>query len=141
MTKKELEKKKKEKKQEKQKRKENRKNDGAAKSFDDMIAYVDRFGNITNTPPEAVKAEKVEIEDIQISTPKKEDILNEPLTGRVEYYNTDKGFGFIKDTNSVEKYFFHINNAYPSIVEGHKVTYELERGDRGMNAVQVTQLK
>lgn len=141
MSKKELEKRKKERKQEKQKRKENRKGSSTGSSLDDMIAYVDEFGNITNTPPEAVRAEKIELEDIMISTPKKEDIENEPLTGRVEFYNSEKGFGFIKDSRSIEKYFFHINNAYPAITEGYKVTYELERGDRGMNAVKVTQLK
>lgn len=140
MSKKEIEKRKKERKQEKQKRKENRKS-GSGSTLDDMIAYVDEFGNITDTPPETVKKEKIELEDILISTPKKEDIENEPLTGRVEFYNPDKGFGFIKDSHSVEKYFFHINNAFPAIAEGNKVTYELERGERGMNAVKVTLLK
>ncbi len=140
MSKKEIEKRKKERKQEKQKRKENRKSNSGS-SLDDMIAYVDEFGNITDTPPEPVKNEEIELEDILISTPKKEEIENEPLTGRVEFYNTDKGFGFIKDSSSIEKYFFHINNAYPSITEGHKVTFELERGERGMNAVNVTQIK
>lgn len=137
MSKKELEKRKKERKQEKQKRKENRKNNSTGSSLDDMIAYVDEFGNITDTPPEVTKNEKIELEDILISTPKKEEIEVEPLTGRVEFYNSEKGFGFIKNANSVEKYFFHINNAPANIAEGNRVTYELERGDRGMSAVNV----
>ncbi len=138
MIKKESDKKKKERKQEKQKRKEIRKSENEGKSFYDMIAYVDEFGNITDTPPPSVRTESIELESILISTPKKEDIENEPLTGRVEFYNSDKGFGFIKDSHSAEKYFFHINNAPAEITEGNKVTFELVRGDRGMNAVNIT---
>ena len=141
MSKKELEKRKKERKQEKQKRKENRKGSSTGSSLDDMIAYVDEFGNITDTPPEAVRAEKIELEDIMISTPKKEDIENEPLTGRVEFYNSEKGFGFIKDSRSIEKYFFHINNAPASIAEGNQVTFDAERGKIGMNAINITLVK
>ena len=55
MNKKELEKKKQSKKQEKLKRKENRKTNSGTKSFDDMIAYVDEHGNITDTPPDREK--------------------------------------------------------------------------------------
>jgi cold shock CspA family protein len=59
----------------------------------------------------------------------------------VEHFNTEKGYGFIKDIGSVEKYFFHINNAPDNITEGNQVTFELERGQRGMNAVRITIIK
>ena len=36
-----------------------------------------------------------------------------------------------------EKYFFHITQAPAAIAEGNRVTFELERGTRGMNAVRV----
>lgn len=138
MTKKELERKRKERKQEKQKRRENRRSSNESKSFEDMIAYVDEFGNITDTPPEPKKQEKIVIEDIAISTPKKEELENVPLTGKVDFFNTDRGFGFIKNARSGEKYFFHIKNAFASIEEGNTVTFDLERGEKGMNAVNVT---
>lgn len=140
MSKKEVEKRKRERKQEKQKRRENRKESSTSLSLDNMIAYVDEFGNITDTPPEETGTEEIELDDIQISTPRKDELENEPLTGRVDFYNTEKGYGFIKSDQSVESYFFHINNAYPSIAEGQRVTYELEQGERGMNAVKVTQI-
>ncbi len=41
-----------------------------------------------------------------------------------------------QDVNS-EKYFFHITNAPAGIAEGDRVTFELERGTRGMNAVRI----
>ena len=39
--------------------------------------------------------------------------------------------------SGVEKYFFHINNVLTDITEGNIVTFDLERGLKGMNAVNV----
>ena len=63
------------------------------------------------------------------------------LTGRVEHFNESKGFGFIKDMESSEKYFFHVSSAPPDIAEGHIVAFGTERGTRGMNAVNITRTK
>ncbi|MDR1562557.1 MAG: cold shock domain-containing protein [Dysgonamonadaceae bacterium] len=136
--KKELEKRKEQKRQEKQKRKEQRKANGGNGSFDDMIAYVDENGVITSTPPDPVMKQKIDISDIAVSTPKKEYVEDPVLKGRVEYFNSDKGYGFIKNITDMDKYFFHISSAPPSIREGSQVTFELERGKRGMNAVNIT---
>jgi cold shock CspA family protein len=141
MNKKESEQKKKTKKEEKQKRIDNRKLNSGGKSFDDMIAYVDKNGLITDTPPDLSDAEDVELENILISTPQKEYVEILPLTGQVEHFNNEKAYGFIKDSNSNETYFFHINNAPAQIAEGNLVTYELERGKKGMNAVNITIIK
>lgn len=140
--KRENEKKKQAKRLEKQKRKEERLAAGTA-SQDDMIAWVDENGNITNIPPEERegKREQINPEDIEISTPKKEVVEEEPLKGRVEHFNMDKGYGFIKDLASTEKYFFHISSAPSNISEGDMVYFELERGTRGMNAVRITLTK
>ncbi|WP_295911456.1 cold-shock protein [uncultured Alistipes sp.] len=134
--KRENEKKKQAKRLEKQKRKEDRMTGGTT-SLDDMIAYVDENGNITDIPPEKREKTEIELEDIVIATPKKEDMEPELLKGRVEYFNTDKGYGFIKDLASAEKYFFHISSAPEGICEGKIVNFELERGTRGMNAVRI----
>lgn len=140
--KRENEKKKQAKRLEKQKRKEERLAGGTS-SPDEMIAWVDENGNLTDIPPEERKTERKEIklEDIAVSTPKKEDIEEEPLKGRVEYFNTSKGYGFVKDTDSMEKYFFHISSAPEGIAEGNMVHFEIERGTRGMNAVRITLIK
>lgn len=135
--KRELQKKKLEKKQEKQKRKENRKASGGSGSFEEMIAYVDENGVIVDTPPEPRTKKAMEAEDIMISTPKKEEEETSALEGRVEFYNPEKRYGFIKDVASMYKYFFHISNAPESIKEGNKVSFELERGPKGMNAVNI----
>ena len=127
------EKKRKEKEQKRLERKENK----SSGSLDDMIAYVDENGNITDTPPQLRPKVEIQLEDIVIATPKKEDIAAEPLKGRVEYFNTEKGYGFIKDLASTEKYFFHISSAPEGIGEGRIVLFELMRGTRGMNAVKI----
>ena len=136
--KREQEKKKQSKRLEKQKRKDERKAEsGNDKSFDDMIAYVDENGVITDTPPEAGSKQQIDIEDIAVSTPKKEEVEDPILKGRVEYFNSDKGYGFIKNIESTDKYFFHVSGAPSSIGEGDIVTFDLERGQRGMNAVNI----
>ena len=123
---------------EKQKKKEDRKLLGKANSFDDMIAYVDENGMITSVPPENTPKEEIKLEEIVISTPKKD--KEEPVIrrGRIEFFNESKGFGFIKDLSGVEKYFFHISSAPDTIAEGDKVTFEIERGTRGLAAVRIS---
>ena len=138
--KKELEKNKAKKRKEKLQRKEERKAAGS-KSFDDMIAYVDENGMITDTPPDPNKKQEVDLENIMVSTPQKEEMDETVLNGRVEYFNPEKGYGFIKNIAGIEKYFFHISNAPEKITEGNMVTFELERGERGMNAVKIVLTK
>ena len=95
---------------EKQKKKEEKKLSNKANSFEDMIAYVDENGMITSTPPtEDIKKEEINPDEIIIATPKKEEEEPAILRGRVEFFNEARGFGFIKDLNGVEKYFFHVN--------------------------------
>ena len=122
----------------KKKRKEEKKLSPKANSLDDMIAYVDENGMITSTPPtENIKKEEIKQEEIVISTPKKEKEVPTVMKGRVEFFNTSKGFGFIKDLSGTEKYFFHVNNVMADISENDIVTFDLERGIKGMNAVNI----
>ena len=132
------EKKKQTKREEKQKRKEDRKLNGKSGSLDDMIAYVDENGMLTSTPPDvSKKKEKINQDDIMVSVPKKE--KEEPVVykGRVEHFNESKGYGFIKDLAGTDKYFFHISNAPAEVEEGNIVLFDLERGKRGLNAVNI----
>ena len=101
-TKRDLEKKKQEKRLAKQQKKEERKNSGTS-SFEDMIAYVDENGVITDTPPTTnEKPQEIDISTIEVSTPRKTDepVITE-YEGRVEFFNTSKGYGFIKNLKNV----------------------------------------
>lgn len=137
--KKENEKKKLARRAEKQKKKEEKKRSNKVANFDDMIAYVDEEGRITSTPPvNGIKKEEIKLEEILISTPKKEKEIPVVHRGRIEFFNTAKGFGFIKTLSGAEKYFFHVNNVLTDIAENDIVTYELERGPKGMNAIDIS---
>lgn len=137
VSKRENEKKRLAKREEKLKKKESRKLSGTS-SFDDMIAYVDENGMITSTPPaDNIQKEEISLDEIIIATPKKEEEEPTILRGRVEFFNEARGFGFIKDLSGVEKYFFHVNNVVGTIAENNIVTFDLERGIKGMNAVNI----
>jgi cold shock protein len=57
--------------------------------------------------------------------------------GTVKFFNTAKGFGFIKDEESKNEYFVHVTNLLEPIKENDVVTFELEEGKKGVNAVKV----
>ena len=137
--KKEKEKKRKKKREEKERRKAERRAAAAESGgMDDMIAWVDEDGNIVDTPPDPTKKRKIKAADIEIGVPKQEDMEDDgPLRGRLDFFNDDRGFGFIKTQDGRDKFFVHVSNLVDDVREGDKVTFELERGPKGMNAVNV----
>jgi CspA family cold shock protein len=58
-------------------------------------------------------------------------------TGTVKFYNREKGFGFIKVDGSNEDLFVHQTGLIDDIAENDQVTFDQERGKKGMNAVNV----
>lgn len=119
-----------------QERKENAKK---GKSLDEMMAYVDDNGNLSSTPPVYRKRVEIRAEDIEIGVRKYVEPTAEELirNGKITFFNHDKGFGFIKDQLSQESIFVHINNLTGDVKENDKVTFEVEMGQRGPNAVKV----
>ncbi len=125
--------------QEKEKKREERKNQSRdGKSFDDMIAYVDEFGRITATPPDPANKVETNIDEIQIAVPKsvpgEEDNIHH---GIVTFFNNSKGFGFIKDTDTQRDVFVHINELMEPVKENNKVLFEIQKGPKGLTAVNV----
>ena len=59
--------------------------------------------------------------------------------GIVKFFNDSKGFGFIKDAESKQEYFVNISGLIDEIRENDEVTYELQEGKKGLNAVNVKQ--
>ncbi len=57
--------------------------------------------------------------------------------GTVKFFNDTKGFGFIKDDNSDKEYFVHVSGLINEIRENDEVTFDLEEGRKGLNAVNV----
>jgi cold shock protein len=58
-------------------------------------------------------------------------------TGTVKFFNEAKGFGFITDDASGDDIFVHVTGLVDKIREGDKVSFNLENGKKGMNAVEV----
>ena len=103
-----------------------------------MIAYVDENGVISSTPPaEDLKKEEINQEEIMISVPKKEKEEPVILKGKVDFFNTSKD-RFYQRLVRGERYFFHVNNLLSKVEEGDIVTFDLERGLKGMNAINIS---
>ena len=104
------------------------------------FVYVDHNGQLTDTPPDPSLKVEVELESIVLGVPKKEEgEAEDPIRkGKVSFFDSSKGFGFIIDADNQEKYFTHVSGLIDQIAENDKVTFELEKGLKGMNAVKVT---
>jgi cold shock CspA family protein len=131
-------KKEKKRKEKEQKRLERKESKGTG-SLDDMIAYVDEFGNISDVPPDRAKRTTVELEDITIGISKapEPDPADLIRVGTVSFFDDGKGFGFIKDNADKQDIFVHVNGLLEPIKEGNKVTFEVVKGLKGLNAINV----
>lgn len=142
-SKKEHEKKKAKKRKEKEEKKADRKlNNNKGKSFEDMIAYVDENGQLTSTPPDPNKKKVLNLEDIQLGARRHDDERQPEVArkGTITFYNESKGYGFIRDDSSRESVFFHVNGLLTPVKEQEKVTFEVENGQKGLNAVRVSKI-
>ncbi|WP_293302959.1 cold-shock protein [Pedobacter sp. UBA4863] len=141
--KKENEKKRLKKRNDKLEKREERQANKKSMSLEDMMAYVDENGNITSTPPDPKKKKVINTDDIQIGVARQEDIIDEdPIKkGTVTFFNESKGYGFIRNSETQESVFVHVNGLKTQIKEGDKVTFEVEKGQKGPTAVRVSVTK
>lgn len=127
------------KRKDKEQRREERKANAGNGDLNSMIAYVDENGVITSTPPDPNRKIKVKAEHIQIGIARREagEEVSLIRTGIVTFFNDAKGFGFIRDSVTQESIFTHINGHVDTIKENNKVTFQVEKGKKGLNAVDV----
>ncbi|MGC9344385.1 MAG: cold-shock protein [Bacteroidales bacterium] len=57
--------------------------------------------------------------------------------GTIKFFNESKGFGFIKDADSSDEFYVHSSGLNQPVKENDKVSFELEKGKKGLNAVNV----
>jgi cold shock CspA family protein len=124
-----------------QKMEERKANKKDGNSLEGMMAYLDDNGNLSDTPPDPRIKKIFKQEDMQIGVPKQEhreaeeDVVR---MGKVTFFNKSKGFGFINDTTTNERIFFHIKDLLEPIEEMDKVQFQVSQGPRGLNASQVS---
>ncbi len=136
--KREKEKKRQQKHEEKARRKEERRANAPGGGLENMMAYVDENGRLTSTPPDPAKRKPIDISEIELGVPKRVHV--EPAkdrVGQVDFFDTNKGFGFIRENGTQERFFVHVSGLIDQIREGDRVQFEVERGQKGMNAVRV----
>ena len=80
---------------------------------------------------------KREKEKKRLQKQKEKAVRKEEHQGKIDFFDTSKGFGFIRENGSQERYFVHVSGMMEEVGEGDKVIFELERGPKGMNAVKV----
>jgi cold shock CspA family protein len=141
--KKEVRKKNEKKRKEKEEKRARKKSEGKKSSFNDMIAYVDEYGKLTSTPPDPEKKEVIIAENIELKITK-----NNPETapdfirkGMVTFFNESKGYGFIRDLESHQSVFVHVNNLLEPVEENNIVTFEIGKGPKGPSAMKVKLFK
>jgi len=63
-------------------------------------------------------------------------------TGTVKWFNDSKGYGFISPDDGTEDVFVHfssiVGTGFKTLAEGAKVSYEVEQGQKGLQATNVT---
>jgi cold shock CspA family protein len=138
--KRENEKKRLSKRKQKEERKEERQSNAKkGQNLEDMLAYVDEDGNIVSTPPDPQKRKEIDPANIRLgAAPIVEEEPGDAIRqGIVAFFNDSKGYGFIKDKRTQESIFVHANGLINQIKEGDSVTFEVEMGHKGPQAVSV----
>jgi len=57
--------------------------------------------------------------------------------GTVKFFNETKGFGFVTDEENGQEYFVHVSGLVDSIEKDDEVTFDLQEGRKGLNAINV----
>jgi cold shock CspA family protein len=140
--KREKEKKRQQKQEEKKRKKEERKANSPGGGLENMMAYVDENGQITSTPPDPTKVRiPIDASTIELGVPKRVEVeVAAERVGQVDFFDSSKGFGFIRETGTQERFFVHVSGLIDEVSEGTKVQFEIERGQKGMNAVRVKKI-
>lgn len=124
-----------------EKKLEKKSSSGQDSSLESMMAYVDENGNLSSTPIDESKKQKVDAESIEIGVPTRVEEEEVARRGKVSFYDVNKGFGFIIQDGSQERYFVHSTGLMSPIKEGDPVSFFARRGAKGMDAYQVKSLK
>ena len=63
--------------------------------------------------------------------------MDNKIQGSVKFFNSEKGFGFIKHDDSSKETFVHVSGLIDEIKENDRVEFDVQNGKKGLNAVNV----
>lgn len=104
--------------------------------LEDMLAYIDENGNITDKAPDPKQKKLFKAEDIRISIPAG-NIRDNTRTGKLQFFNEEKGFGFIVDNLSQERIFVHHSNLGINVQVNDLLDYDIQQEERGPMAINI----
>ncbi len=104
--------------------------------LEDMLAYVDENGNITDQAPDPKQKKLFRVEDIQIGIPAG-NVRAATHTGKLQFFNEEKGFGFIIDNQSQQRIFVHHSNLDMNVQVNDSLEYDIQHGERGLVAINI----
>jgi cold shock CspA family protein len=123
-----------------ERRQEKRLANKGSHDLESMLAYVDENGNLSSKPADPDRKLAINAEDIEIGVSRQEP--EDPVrVGIVTLFKTDKGYGFIKGLETQDSYFFHVNSLIDPVKENNKVSFEIEKGPKGLSAVNVRMVR
>ena len=129
--KKEIAKKKLQKRKEKEERKAHREDSNdKGKSLEEMFAYVDENGNISDKPP----VKKYEFKEEDLIRPEVEDVYS---FGKVSFYNEAGQYGFIRDNETRENVYFNFKMLGFVLHQDQKVKFKSQSSKQGLQVTEV----
>ena len=123
-----------------EKMEERKANAKKGKTLAEMMAYIDENGNLSSTPPDPKKMKIFRQEDMNTGVPERIEETETEKQGTISFFSDAKGYGFIKESKTGESIFLHVSQLNEPVKENDKVSFEVEKGPRGLNAVNVKKL-
>lgn len=106
-------------------------------ALEEMLAYVDENGNITDKAPDPRQRKLFRVEDIQIGIPPG-NLRESSSSGKLQFFNEEKGFGFIIDSKTQDRIFVHHSNLQMPVQLNDVLEYDIQNGERGLVAVNIS---
>ncbi|WP_149912815.1 MULTISPECIES: cold-shock protein [Sphingobacterium] len=129
--KKEIAKKKLQKRKEKEEKKAQREDSNdKGKALEEMFAYVDENGNISDKPP----LKKYEFKEEDLIRPEVEDVYS---FGKVSFYNEAGQYGFIRDNETRENVYFNFKILGFVLQQDQKVKFKSQSSKQGLQVTEV----
>jgi cold shock CspA family protein len=114
-------------------------NASKGQDLQDMMAYIDEYGNLSSKPPDPQKKQFFKADDIIIGSNRQgvTNVDEKVRKGIVINFNEDKGYGFIRDIVTNESLFVHAKSLEEPVKGNSKVTFEIGKSEKGRMAISV----